>query len=212
MSTTIDAQAVRDAFRRVSQALIREQEFLLSLDQEVGDGDLGITLAKIAAAWNDMLETTPLTDMGAFLANAGMIANRVGSSSLGTLIATALMRAGKEARGLAEMSPENLAVMVQAADQGVMERGKAQMGDKTVVDSLHPGALAFSAAIAESLDLAAAGAQFLQAAEEGLNRVTPLQSRIGRASWLGERSIGKVDPGCAALVVILKAVLAPPAP
>jgi phosphoenolpyruvate---glycerone phosphotransferase subunit DhaL len=207
MSEIINAQAVVAAFKRVSSALIREQDTLLFLDQEMGDGDLGITLAKIAAAWDESVQTAPVNDLGVFLANAGMLANRVGSSSLGTLIATALMRAGKEARGLAELTPQNLAAMVLAADQGILERGKAQLGDKTVVDAFHPGALAFSQSIAAGDSLAAAGAKFLQAAEEGRDRVTPLQTRLGRASWLGERSIGKVDPGCAALVVILTAIV-----
>jgi dihydroxyacetone kinase len=207
MCETIHAQTVVAAFKRVSKALIREQETLLFLDQEMGDGDLGITLAKIAAAWEENVETAPVNDLGVFLANAGMLANRVGSSSLGTLIATALMRAGKVVRGAAELTPEHLAAMVQAADEGIIERGKAQLGDKTVVDAFHPGALAFSQSIASGDSLAAAGAKFLKAAEEGRDRVTPLQTRIGRASWLGERSVGKVDPGCAALVVILKAIV-----
>jgi len=151
MSVTLDGQAVMAAFQRVSRALIQEQEYLLSLDQEVGDGDLGITLAKIAAAWDEMVGTTPANDLGVFLANAGMVANRVGSSSLGTLIATALMRAGKEVRGLSALTPENLVTMINAADLGIQERGKAQLGDKTVVDALHPAALAFDDAQAHGL-------------------------------------------------------------
>lgn len=203
-----DGKALVNAIERVSTALLDNQEYLLALDQAVGDGDLGITLAKIAVALREYAAATPTDDLGKFLAGAGMAANRVGSSSMGTLLATALMRAGKEARGLGEVTPHQLAAMLAAADQGVIERGKAQMGDKTLVDALHPAAEAFAAAVAGGSDLPAAGLALLRAAEEGRDRVTPLQSRIGRASWVGERTIGQVDPGCAALVIIFQAIVA----
>jgi dihydroxyacetone kinase len=97
--------------------------------------------------------------------------------------------------------------MLTAADLGIQERGKAQLGDKTVVDALHPAAEAFAAAMSSGESCAQAGKKMLAAAEAGRDRVTPLQSRIGRAAWVGERTIGKVDPGCAALVVIFKALV-----
>lgn len=204
----IDGKAVVSAIERVSTALLDNQEYLLALDQAVGDGDLGITLSKIAVALREYAAATPTDDLGKFLAGAGMAANRVGSSSMGTLLATALMRAGKEARGLGEVTLQQLAAMLTTADQGVIERGKAQMGDKTLVDVLHPAAEAFAAAVASGADITAAGLALLRAAVEGRDRVTPLQTRIGRASWLGERSIGQVDPGCAALVIIFQAIAA----
>ncbi len=113
------------------------------LDQAVGDGDLGITLGKIADALSDYADTTPTSDLGKFLGGAGMLANKVGSSTMGTLLATALMRAGKV--GQSRLAPADLAAMLQAADQGMQERGKAQLGDKTIVDALHPAAEAFAA-------------------------------------------------------------------
>jgi phosphoenolpyruvate---glycerone phosphotransferase subunit DhaL len=108
---------------------------------------------------------------------------------------------------LQELTPDRLAAMLTAADQGVQERGKAQLGDKTLVDALHPAAEAFAAALSAGDTLAEAGVKMLRAAEQGRDRVTPLQCRVGRGSWLGERTIGKVDPGCAALVVILAALV-----
>lgn len=208
MEAMIDSKAVIEAFKRVAEALLEHQKTLLELDQAVGDGDLGITLAKIAVEFQTYISATPADDLGKFIASAGIAANRVGSSSMGTLLATALMRAGKEVRGLKELTPENLAAMLSAADQGVQERGKAQLGDKTLVDALHPAAEAFAAAIVAGDSLATAGMKMLLAAEDGRDRVTPLQCRIGRGSWLGERTIGQVDPGCAALVVILSAIVA----
>jgi phosphoenolpyruvate---glycerone phosphotransferase subunit DhaL len=203
----INSQAVISTIERVCAALEAQQEYLTELDQAVGDGDLGITVSKIAAALSEFARTADADDLGKFLATAGMVANRAGSSTMGTLLATALMRAGKEARGLAELTSENLSVMVTAIDTGVQERGKANLGDKTVVDALHPAAVAFVDSIQAGDRLSEAGRKMLTAAETGRDSVTPLRSRTGRASWVGDRTIGQVDPGCAALVIILKAIL-----
>jgi phosphoenolpyruvate---glycerone phosphotransferase subunit DhaL len=203
----ITSRAVISAIERVCAALEAQQEYLTGLDQAVGDGDLGITFSKIAAALREYAHTTPADDLGKFLANAGMVANRAGSSTMGTLLATALMRAGKETKGLAELSAANLAAMMTAVDTGVQERGKASLGDKTVVDALHPAAEAFIASIQAGDNLREAGQKMVTAAEAGRDAVTPLRSRTGRASWVGDRTIGQVDPGCAALVIILRAIL-----
>jgi phosphoenolpyruvate---glycerone phosphotransferase subunit DhaL len=97
--------------------------------------------------------------------------------------------------------------MLQAADAGIQERGKAKPGDKTIIDAVHPAAQAFSQALAEGSSLPEAAERMLEAAREGLEAVTPLRSKIGRASWVGERTEGKVDPGCAAGVIILEAII-----
>jgi dihydroxyacetone kinase-like protein len=136
-----------------------------------------------------------------------MAVNRAAASTMGTLLATALMRAGREVRGKADLSAEDLVAMLRAADAGVQERGKAKLGDKTVVDALHPAAEAFAGAIRAGQSLPEAGEVMLAAAKGGLEAVTPLRSRVGRAGWVGERTEGQVDPGCAALVVILEALV-----
>jgi dihydroxyacetone kinase len=97
--------------------------------------------------------------------------------------------------------------MFTAADERVRTLGKANLGDKTVVDALHPAALAFAAAIESGASPVQAGAAALVAAETGRDAATPLRSKIGRASWVGERTEGKVDPGCEACVVILRALV-----
>lgn len=205
MTAPYTGQAVTDAMQRVCAALKTQVDTLTSLDQAVGDGDMGYTLGKIADAL--ALYATATADLGKFLAGAGMLANKVGPSTMGTLLATALMRAGKTVMGQAELSPTDLARMFQAAEQGIQERGKAQLGDKTILDALHPAVEAFGAALAAGQPVAAAGASALAAATTGRDAVTPQRSKIGRASWVGERTEGRVDPGCAALVVILAALV-----
>lgn len=207
MTAPYTGQAVTDAMQRVCAALKTQVDTLTSLDQAVGDGDMGYTLGKIADALAPYATATPTTDLGKFLGGAGMLANKVGPSTMGTLLATALMRAGKVVMGQAELSPADLARMFQAAEQGIQERGKAQLGDKTILDALHPAVEAFGAALAAGQPVAAAGASALAAATAGRDAVTPQRSKIGRASWVGERTEGRVDPGCAALVVILAALV-----
>jgi dihydroxyacetone kinase len=203
----ISSSSILSAMQRVCTALQSQADYLTSLDQAVGDGDLGITLAKIAAGLLEYAATAPVDDLGKFLANAGMAANRVGSSTMGTLLATALMRAGKEVKGQSELTQANLVAMLAAADVGMQERGKASLGDKTVLDALHPASEAFAAAINSGLSLKDAGLKMVAAAEAGRDAVTPLRSRIGRAAWVGDRTVGQVDPGCATLVVILNAIV-----
>ena len=203
----IGEEAVVNALRRGAQAAMEHEEQLTALDQAMGDGDLGITLSKIGAALLAFADGTPVEgDVGKWLGKAGMAANKAGSSSFGTLLATALMRGGKVVAGKSELSAQDLAAMFAAADAGVQERGKAQPGDKTVIDALHPAAEAFGQAVAGE-SVAAAGAAALAAAERGRDSVTPLRSKIGRAGWVGERTAGQVDPGCEAFVIMLRAVV-----
>lgn len=208
MSDTITSDAAVAALQRVGTALVENEDYLTSLDQQMGDGDLGITLSKIGGALIEYAGSTPVDgDIGKWLGKAGMAANKAGSSSFGTLLATALMRGGKVAAGKSELTAADIAAMFSAADAGVQERGKAQLGDKTVVDALHPAAVAFAAAVEAGDPLPAAGETALRAAESGRDQVTPLRSKIGRASWVGERTEGKVDAGCEALIVMLKALI-----
>ncbi len=207
MSETIQGQVIVAAIQRASNALKNESDYINSLDQSMGDGDTGITLNKVAGALLDYSKNNPIEDVGKFLMSAGMATNKAAPSTLGTLTATALMRAGKLVKGKSEITAEELALMFKAAVEEIQQRGKAQLGDKTIVDAIHPASEAFAEAVAEDDTLSEAGNKAVMAAEAGRDRVTPLRSKIGRASWVGERTEGKLDPGCAALVVVLKALV-----
>jgi len=204
MNGAIQSADVAEALRRAGQVLAGQSEYLTQLDQAIGDGDMGITMGRIGMALLGYVEQTEVDDIGKYLAQAGMTANRAGPSTMGTLFSTALMRAGKAVRGKTELSADDLAQMFQAADEGVAERGKANLGDKTVRDALSPAAEAFAAAIADGRTTAEAASAALVAAEAGRDRVTPQRSKVGRAGWVGERTEGQVDPGCEMLVLLLR--------
>lgn len=204
---TFGGNEVQSAMRRVAVVLQANATYLTELDQAVGDGDLGITAGKMADALEAYANEPVESDLGRYLAGSGMAINRVASSTMGTLLATALMRAGKEAKGKAVLSVDDLSSMLMAAKVGIQERGKANLGDKTVLDAPAPTAAALSEALSQGDTLQRAADKALGAARSGLESVTPLRSRVGRAGWVGERTEGRVDPGCAIFVIIFEALL-----
>ena len=208
MTEIIRATDVTSALETACARIIELRDYLTELDAAMGDGDLGINMAKGATALQTYLaDNAAGDDLGKYIAGIGMAFNRAAPSTMGTLLATALMRAGKEVRGLAELDPPALARMLDAAGQGMMERGKAQPGDKTILDALLPATKAFADAVDAGQPLAEAGTAMLAAARTGRDAAIPLQSKRGRAGWVGERTIGKPDPGTVLFVQMLEAVL-----
>ncbi len=206
METEFKAADVAAAARRVAAALKADQSMLTELDQAVGDGDLGVTAVKLAEALESAAGQGGGADLGKFLAQTGMALNRAAPSTMGTLMATALMQAGKTVMGKESLAVADLPQLLRAATEGVQARGKASLGDKTLLDALQPASEAFAAAISAGKSLPVAAEAMVAAARDGRDRVTPLRNKIGRAGWLGERTEGKVDPGCGLAVVVLTAI------
>lgn len=207
MITVADFQS---GIERAARRLLEITDLLNQLDGAMGDGDTGLSVAKGAQGVLDHMAANPPTDdLGKWVAGVGMAYNRFAPSTMGALVATALMRAGKEAMGASGIDAATLARMVVAANTGVQERGKAKPGDKTLVDALHPAAEAFQQAISAGLSLEDAGMAMLTAARGGRDAAIPLKSMIGRANWVGGTE-GKVDPGTVLVVSIIEAVLQVP--
>lgn len=206
-NNSLSIDSFKTAILRACRGIETNHDYLTELDQAIGDGDLGITMKKIALALREYITTAQGEDIGQFLVGAGLVANRVGSSSFGTLTSTALMRAGMKIKGKNQVSTELLPEILFAATHGIQERGKAQLNDKTVLDVLLPASNALKAAIDSGASLKDASIKMIEAARKGRDHVTPLKSLIGRASWLGEQTKGKIDPGCAVAVIILEALI-----
>jgi dihydroxyacetone kinase-like protein len=195
---------IKTVFLKAADALNANSDYLTTLDQEVGDGDLGITAKKIAAALTAYIEQDISdNDTGKFIMAAGIKINSTAPSTLGSLIAIALMKAGKVVKGESEFDTKQLAEMINTAVSEMMEKGKAKLGDKTIIDALHPAAEAFQDAVERNESLSDATKAMAAAALAGMDHVTPLKSQIGRAGWVGDRTIGKIDPGCALAVVVI---------
>lgn len=207
MSDSITGTDLVTTLRHAAEEALSLRDQLNQLDAALGDGDTGITVAKAAGGLLDYLDANePGDDLGKYLATAGMAVNRVASSTMGTLIATAFMRAGKSAQGQATLDQLQLAEMIKAANEGIQARGKAKPGDKTLVDALHPASEAFVEATNQGQNLTEALAAMVTTARAGRDAAIALRSQIGRAAWVGERTENQPDPGSVLVVYLLETV------
>lgn len=187
-------------------ATLEEQKaYLTDLDSSIGDADHGTNMARGMSAAVE-LEALNQGDLGALFKKVGMtLVSKVGGTS-GPLYGTFFLRAAKEAGTATELDAAGLAAALRAGLTGVLDRGKAQLEDKTMVDALSPALDALDAALAAGQDLARAAAQAAVAGREGAEATTPMLAKKGRASYLGERSIGHQDPGATSSQYLLEAL------
>ncbi len=188
--------------QNLKQLFNDNKDFLVDLDGRMGDGDLGLTMSKAFTAAADELADTQETDIGKIFMKAGMIMAKAAPSTMGTLMATGFMRGGKAVVGKSQISAPDLADYFQAFVNGIMERGKAKPGEKTIVDALKPAADAMSALRGE--DIAAALPKALQAAEQGLESTKDMIAQHGRIAYYKDQSKGHEDPGATAGVILIK--------
>jgi dihydroxyacetone kinase-like protein len=180
--------------------------YLTQLDAAVGDGDHGINMQRGMTAVVAKLESeTGEQDVGALLKTVGMtLVSTVGGAG-GPLYGTLFLQMGTATSGRNELGPDDWAAALEAAIAGVQARGKAEPGDKTMVDALIPGRDALKAALADGATFEEALERSADAAEKGMRATVPLVAKKGRASYLGERSAGHQDPGATSSALLLKA-------
>lgn len=192
-----------------SAVIAAEVDHLTQLDAAIGDGDHGVNLARGFDAVREALASRGGGDNlppGRQLILAGKtLVSTVGGAS-GPLWGTALRRAGRALGEAPELDGARLADALDAALAGVVELGAAESGDKTMVDALRPAAAALRAAVECGAPLAEALEAAANAAADGARATVPMQARKGRASYLGERSIGHEDPGAASTALIVAAL------
>ena len=190
---------LRDGLARIADGIGRHADELNTLDGQLGDGDLGVTMNRASSGVRDVLDGLP-DDLGqAFMACAQAV-NKAASSSFGTLTATGLMAVAKATRGKTDLPWAQVPALIRQAREKMMERGRSSLGDKTVLDALEAAATA-----AEGLDdpadiLAAADS----AAGETLDAFRDKPNQIGRARIWAEKSIGLDDPGMVAFKRVLE--------
>jgi dihydroxyacetone kinase-like protein len=189
----LDADFFRRWMTATAASVEREAERLTALDSPIGDADHGSNLRRGFAAVRAALEKEPPGTPGAVLTLAGrLLISTVGGAS-GPLYGTLLRRTGKALGDAPEVGAEQFAEALRAGVDAVMQLGGAAPGDKTMIDALAPAV----DALGESFDAARA------AAERGALATTPLQARKGRASYLGERSVGHQDPGATSAALLI---------
>ncbi len=181
--------------RAFAAAVADNKEYLTELDSAIGDADHGINMNRGMQAVLGKIDGMSADDVGALLRTVGMtLVSTVGGAG-GPLYGTLFLQMGTAAAGRPELSADDWAAALAAGVAGVRSRGKAELGDKTMVDALVPAVEALRAALAEGADFDDALRRSAQAAEEGMKATIPLVARKGRASYLGDRSAHHQDPG-----------------
>lgn len=199
------------AFRRVASEIEAERDWLCRLDGVIGDADHGVTMAMGFQAVRDALDR--LDPQGADLTTvfntaAKSFLNAVGASS-GPLYATAFMRAGAAVKGKSGLDRDAIVDVVAAMAKGIQDRGKAEPGDKTMMDAWAPAAEAAKAAQAQGKTRRECLDDAIAAAQLGAEATKSMVASKGRASRLGERTLGHIDPGAASAVIVLRAFAEP---
>jgi dihydroxyacetone kinase-like protein len=205
--TTVTKEQVVRWLESTAAVLADNKGYLTDLDSAIGDADHGINMDRGFTKVMEKLPTVADKDIGNILKTVGMtLISSVGGAS-GPLYGTFYMRGGMAADAKEELDGDDLVNVLQGAVDGIIQRGRAQPGDKTMVDALLPALAALKQAVADGQDVRAAVAAAVAAAEQGMKDTIPLQARKGRASYLGERSIGHQDPGATSSHLILNALL-----
>jgi dihydroxyacetone kinase-like protein len=183
------------------------KDYLSRLDSPIGDADHGINMSRGFNAVLGKLPSVADKDIGNILKATGMaLISSVGGAS-GPLYGTFFMRSGATSMSKEELNSEDLLQLFFDGVDGIVQRGRPQLGDKTMFDAWAPALEAMQAAFVNGDDVVAALRSMVTAAEQGMKNTIPLQAKKGRASYLGERSIGHQDPGATSSYLILKALL-----
>jgi phosphoenolpyruvate---glycerone phosphotransferase subunit DhaL len=207
IEAVVHGTTITNWMQESARAVDDECDYLTQLDSAIGDGDHGLNMRRGFESVNKALagqeDSLP---PGRLLIVAGKtLVSTVGGAS-GPLWGTALRRAGRALGDRAELGGEDLVEALDAALAGVVDLGAASRGDKTMVDALAPAVDALRHAIEAERPIPVALGAAAEAAEEGMRATIPMQARKGRASYLGERSIGHQDPGATSTALIIRAL------
>ena len=192
---------------KTAAVLNENRSYLTDLDSAIGDADHGTNMDRGFKKVMEKLPTVSDKDIGNILKTTGMtLISSVGGAS-GPLYGTFFMRSGMAMAAKEELSDEDLFKLLQAGVEGVLQRGRPNLEDKTMYDAWAPALEAMQNALSAGEGTVAVLETAVAACEQGMKNTIPLQARKGRASYLGERSIGHQDPGATSSYLMLNALL-----
>ena len=190
--------------RDAARILHDNAAYLTELDSAIGDADHGANMDRGFQAIVALLDESSFASVDELMKKAGMtLVSKVGGAS-GPLYGTFFLRFGTALAGVSDVTPEALGQAFKAGVGGILQRGKPELGDKTMYDAWAPALDAYDAAVASGSDLAGALQAASEAAAKGRDATIPLVARKGRASYLGERSAGHQDPGATSTTLLLE--------
>lgn len=203
------ATELKAYYKKIVTMVEEEKDYLCELDRKLGDGDHGVTMSIGWQAVNEKLdnELVDEEDCAKISITVGKTFLSAVGSSVGPLYATGFMRGAKAVKGKTILNDQDLADFWIAFARGIQERGQAEVGDKTMVDTLDPFANVLEKQIASSGDFVSAFTEAAAAAKAGMESTKDLLSKKGRSSRLGERSVGAQDPGATSAYMIVSTFL-----
>lgn len=203
----ITAEHVIKFIEEVAATVKEQRDYLTQLDSAIGDADHGVNLDRGFTTVLTKLPGVADKDIGAILKTVGTtLVSTVGGAS-GPLYGTAFLRAGMATGDRFELAPGDVIAALEAALEGIQARGKSTRGEKTMIDAIRPGIDALKQASADGEDFVSAMRKSVAACEAGMQATIPMLATKGRASYLGERSIGHQDPGATSAFLMAKALL-----
>jgi phosphoenolpyruvate---glycerone phosphotransferase subunit DhaL len=203
----LTAELIIKFIESVSERIRENRDYLTQLDSAIGDADHGVNLDRGFSTAVTKLPPVADKDIGTILKTVGTTLVSVVGGASGPLYGTAFLRAGMALADKYEISPEDVVAALEAALEGIKARGKAQLGEKTMVDAITPGIEALKTALAAGSPFLEALRASVAAVEQGMKDTIPLLATKGRASYLGERSIGHQDPGATSSFLIAQVLL-----
>lgn len=203
----MDVQELSLAMKRISRKMEENKEYLVELDQQNGDGDLGISMCDGFKAVDNLIELSEEKDLGRLLMKAGNAFNEAAPSSLGTILSFGFIGMAKSLKGIMEATPKEIAAALRAGTDRIMEKAGSKPGERTILDALCPAVSAFenNAGLDEGC-LAGALKAAAQAAAEGAEATRQMKPVHGRAAYYGEKSLGHLDGGAVVGKLIFEAL------
>ena len=204
MSRVITSTELIEILKETATGWSQHNEELRQLDSIGGDGDLGVTVGLASKAMIDFLASPGEEDPGKLLMKCGMQINKSSPSTFGTLLASAFMEAGKTITGRKEIEIQDLLLLGRGAIEGIKKRGKAEVGEKTMLDALVPAVDALQEALAKQPDIKAALQSAVTAAKAGVAATANMKAKFSRMSYRPDGGIGIQDAGATAVYYLIE--------
>jgi dihydroxyacetone kinase-like protein len=205
MGDKITAAQIYRAMESLCDSMELNKEYLSDLDGAIGDGDHGVNMAKCFRELKKRLPESQGRDIGTLLKNIGLVVLNSVGGAMGALYGTFFLRLAQECGGKEEIDLDGWVRMFKAGEKGIRDIGKANVGDKTMLDTLAAAVQALEQSAGQGESLGEALKHFEEGARKGMESTKDMIARIGRASRLGERTIGHQDAGATSCYFILKA-------
>lgn len=208
MTDTISTSQMQKALEQMCDTIEQEKDYLSELDGAIGDGDHGVNMAKCFREVKKKLIETQAGDINELFKNVGMVVMNSVGGAMGALYGTLFLKLAQETAGKSDIDLGDVVRMFQTAEKGILDIGKAQLGDKTLIDTLSPAVRSLEESEKAGSSLEDAMQNFVWAAEQGMASTKEMIAKMGRASRLGDRTVGHQDAGATSCYFILKSLAA----